>query len=467
MTTIVIVGRPNVGKSSLFNVLTKKRDALVADVPGLTRDRHYSKILINDYYFGLIDTGGLEQDIVSEISKKMAEQTLWAVDESDIILFVVDGKEGLTKSDQSIAKEIRKKNKPIALIINKSEGKSDNLLIAEFSCLGFKNMMCISASHRDGIDEIHKFIIQFAVKSLPQDEPDNKKIKLSILGKPNVGKSTLVNSIIGEDRMICQNLPGTTRDSISINFNLNGNLIELTDTAGIRKKGKVSDVIEKFSILKSLMNIDISDVCILLIDALSGFTVQDLQIFGYIKESGKPLVIAINKWDMVDSYQKEILKNEIDKRIGILNNFDILQISALKKIGLKRLLTAVLSSYKSSRIKMPTSVVNNLLKELQISHQPPIVKGIRPKLKFAHQGDIVPPTIIIHGNHLSEVRKDYIKYLESSLIKFFKIRGTNIRIQLKESENPFDVGEKKVRKTGLVTRRRQINAKREKLKKMK
>jgi len=465
MKSIAIIGRPNVGKSSIFNAITKTRDALVANIPGLTRDRHYAKIIVNNSTFSIVDTGGLEPNNKLDISNKISEQSHWAIDESDVILFIVDGREGLTPDDERIEIELRKKNKPTLLVINKSEGKSEDILISEFSSLGLKNIICISASHREKINLIFDFLIPFSDNTADDEKIDEEIIKLSILGKPNVGKSTLINSIIGEERLISQNEPGTTRDSITVDFEINGKRFKLTDTAGIRKKGKVTDVIEKFSILKSLLNIDKADACILIIDALSGFTSQDLQIFGYVIESGKPLVIAINKWDALDSYKKDILKKEIDKKIGLLSNFEIVHISALKKVGIKRLLELSLEAFNSSKTKMTTPVLNSLLKELVISHQPPISKGIRPKLKFAHQGDSVPPTIIIHGNHLSGLRHDYIKYLESSFIKFFNLRGTSLRIQLNEADNPFEKKGNKVTKTGLVTRRRQINKKRAEIKK--
>jgi len=282
MYSVAIIGRPNVGKSSIFNVLTKSRKALVANMPGLTRDRHYAKIKINNSFFSIVDTGGLEPNKNSEIIKKISEQSQWAIDESDLILFVVDGRDGLTINDEIISTELRKKNKTTLLIINKSEGKSENLLISEFASLGQKNIICISASHREGISLIYDFLLPFSCNPTKDEKIDEEIIKLSILGKPNVGKSTLINSIIGEERLISQDEPGTTRDSITVDFEIKGKRFKLTDTAGIRKKGKVSDVIEKFSILKSLFNIDKADACILVIDATSGLTNQDLQIFGYV-----------------------------------------------------------------------------------------------------------------------------------------------------------------------------------------
>jgi GTP-binding protein len=466
MKTIALIGRPNVGKSSLFNVLTKTRNAIVADIPGLTRDRHYSRININNSDFLLVDTGGLESFKSSTISLKIIEQTQLAIDESDIIFLIVDGRLGLHPQDNEITKFIRKKNKPTLLIINKSEGLSDNQLIHEFSSLGFKEKICISSSHKEGISQISDFISSLNYVNEKYDLDDNS-LNLSIVGKPNVGKSTLINAFLGEDRFIAFDQPGTTRDSISANFVYKNKSIRIIDTAGIRKKGKVFEVIEKFSIIKALLSIEQSNACILVIDACEGLTSQDLQILSYIIDLGKPLVLAFNKWDLLDSYNKENLKMMISKKNHFLNNYEFFYISALKKSGINSLLDAIFRAYKSSSLKIKTSTLNSFLIDLQVSHQPPIFKGIRPKLKYAHQGDICPPTIIIHGNHLSGIKKDYLRFIETSLIKTFKLIGTTVRIKLVESSNPFEKNEEKTRKIGLVTRRKNINEKREKIKKRK
>lgn len=467
MKSIALVGQPNVGKSSVFNILTNSRKALVADFPGLTRDRNYSRIKVNDSEYILIDTGGLDQDNTNPISNKMQDQTELAIDESDIIFFIVDGRKGLTPSDKSIAEVLRKKNKICFLLINKTEGLDHNLVMADFSPLGIKDQVCISASHRIGINLISEFLQPY--KSNASDISNDKKnnIKISIVGKPNVGKSTLINSIIGEERFIAYDEPGTTRDSNSIEYNYKNYLLEIIDTAGIRRKGRVVDSIEKFSLIKSIQSINNSDLSILMIDAQAGLSSQDLQIFGYIIEAGKPGVIAINKWDILDSYSKDIFKKELDKKNNFFKHYQIFYISALKKIGIKNLLDSCLKSYSLSKTKISTSLLNRFINDLQISHQPPIYKGIRPKLKYAHQGDSNPLTIIIHGNHLEGIKRDYLRFIESSIINSFRLTGIPIRIQLLEGNNPYDNKKLPPKKVGLVTRRKEINKKRAAIKEKK
>lgn len=461
MKSIALVGRPNVGKSSLFNTLTKKRDALVADIPGLTRDRNYAKIQINNCDFIIIDTGGMDIKSNIGLQQKMIEQTNLAIDESDIIFFIVDARDGLNPYDEEIARNLRKKNKNTLLIINKCEDLNVTLLTNEFEKLGFLNTIYVSTAHNIGINLINDFLIPFS-NDLEQVNSKNNKIRISILGKPNVGKSTLINTIIGEDRFISFDEPGTTRDSVSVDFIYKDNELSLIDTAGIRKKGRVVDKIEKFSILKSLLSIEKSNVSILVINADEGLTSQDLQIINYIIESGNSLVIAINKIDNLDSYKKEELKKMVSKKIHFFSNYDVLYISALKKIGIKNLLNSVINAYEASKRKIKTPILNKFLVDLQITHQPPIIKGIRPKLKYIHQGDISPPTFIIHGNHLQELRKDYLKFIESSISRVFNIKGTPIKIVFNENVNPFDKNILiKPKKTGLVTRRKEINKKKE------
>ena len=462
MRLISLVGRPNVGKSSLFNVLTSSKDAIVGDIPGLTRDRHYGKVRLLSKEFLLIDTGGLQSSNQEDLYYKIEEQSHIAIDESDIIFFIVDARDGLTSDDRTICNILRKKNKKIILIINKIENLNFDNIKAEFSPLGIETPVLISTSHRINIDLIAESIKCDDTDDSVVNENFNNdhSIVISILGKPNVGKSTLINSIIGEDRCLAMNKPGTTRDSIDVDFKFNNRLIKIIDTAGIRKKGKVEDKIEKFSIIKSLLSIERSNLSILIIDGVEGLTNQDLQIFNYISDAGNPMVVAVNKWDLLNQYDKDKLKKSIDKKINILKNYQIFYISALKKIGLISLFEGGLKAFSSSKLKISTPLLNRFLSDITSVHQPPIIKGIRSKLKYMHQVDISPPTFIIHGNHFAGLKKDYIKYLESSLIKVFKIYGTPIRIKLNESDNPYEVKVNKVKKTGLVTRRREINKKR-------
>ena len=337
------------------------------------------------------------------------------------------------------------------------------IVFSEFSRLGFDDYVCVSASHNEGINYLKDLISEFNISDTKVDNSEDSNINLAILGKPNVGKSTLVNSFLGEERFIALDKPGTTRDSISALFQYKNNSFLLTDTAGIRKKGKVTDIIEKFSVLKAIKSIEKANVCILVIDATEGIGHQDLQILGYILEEQKPLVIAVNKWDKLSQYEKTQLKDNLEKKLSFLTNFEKLFISATKKIGLDLLLRSVLKAYQSSCKKFSTSILNNFIQETQLTHLPPINKGIRPKLKFSHQGGTNPPLIIIHGNHLSGIKKDYIKFLESSFTKKFNLVGTPLIINFKEGINPYIKKDRKVIKTGLVTRRRIIDKSREKL----
>jgi len=460
LITISIIGRPNVGKSSLFNLLTNSRNALVSDDAGLTRDRHYSKTKIANKNILLIDTGGIEISSKNDIAYKMLEQTTIAIDESNIVFFVVDARSGCHPQDEFIAKNLRKKNKDIILLINKSEGLDPDVNKGNFSRLGFFKQICISTSHNQGVSLISE-LLEDSFNHLNDNFIDDAgKVKICVLGKPNAGKSTLINTILGENRFITFDMPGTTRDSIGTDFSYKDHKLTIIDTAGIRKKGKVFDKIEKFSIIKSIFSIENSDISILVIDANEGLTSQDLQILSYIVDAGKPLVLVINKWDLLSSYMKDQAKLSISKKINFLSNYETLYVSALKGTGLKNILNIIMNSYESSVKNIKTPILNRFLNEIQLSHQPPIFKGIRPKLKYIHQGDTSPPTFIIHGNHLSGIRKDYIRFLESAIIKTFSFKGTPVRIVLKENENPYQVDDIKPKSTGLVTRRKVINKRR-------
>ncbi|MDA9210882.1 ribosome biogenesis GTPase Der [Methylophilaceae bacterium] len=465
MKTIAIVGRPNVGKSSLYNRLTKTRDAIVADMPGLTRDRHYGKISIGNHEYILVDTGGFEPDKKAGIQKEMALQTKLAIDESDVILFIVDARSGLHSIDQHIAEIIRKNNNQKMLLVNKAEGMLDDNAFSEFYKLGFKNIHKISSAHGDGISGLRDFLADQGGGENTLEEEDDNFPKISIVGRPNVGKSTLINSLLGEDRFIAFDKPGTTRDAVSVDFIWGKEKFILTDTAGIRKKGKVFESVEKFSVIKTLNAIEFANVAMLVIDAKDGISAQDMHILGFILESGKSLVIALNKWDSVSEYEREKLKSDIDKKLPFVRFAEKVFISALNQDGFPLLMKSVIKAYKAAQTKFTTPQLNSVLSNALLSHAPSIVRGIRPKLKYAHQGGMNPPTIIIHGNHLEGVKQDYIRFLESYYRKAFNLTGTPLRIQLKNSVNPF---EEKIKsgnkKTGLVSRRRVETAFREKMK---
>ena len=468
MKTIVLVGRPNVGKSSLYNRLTKTRDAIVADMPGLTRDRHYGKLVIGEHEFILVDTGGFEPDKKYGIQKEMATQTKLAIDESDIVLLIVDARSGLHSIDQHIAEIIRKNDKQKMLLVNKAEGMLNDGALAEFYKLGFSNIHKISSAHGDGISELKDFLVEQDNTPDTHQNINNKDPKISIVGRPNVGKSTLINSLLGEDRFIAFDKPGTTRDAVSVDFNWGKDKFILTDTAGIRKKGKVFESVEKFSVIKTLNAINFSNVSVLVIDSNDGISAQDMHILGFILESGKSLVIALNKWDSISSYEREKLKNDIDKKLPFVKFAEKVFISALHQEGFPVLMKAIIKSHKSALTKFTTPQLNSVLSNALISHQPSIIKGIRPKLKYAHQGGMNPPTIIIHGNHLEGLKQDYVRFLESFYRKAFDLTGTPLRIQFKNSTNPFDEKSKTTnKKTGLVSRRRIETAFREKMKKKK
>ena len=468
MKTIVLVGRPNVGKSSLYNRLTKTRDAIVADMPGLTRDRHYGKLTIGDDDYILVDTGGFEPDKKFGIQKEMATQTKLAIDESDIVLLIVDARSGLHSVDQHIAEIIRKNDKQKMLLVNKAEGMVDDSALAEFYKLGFKHIHKISSAHGDGISGLRDFLSQQRSETDTYDGADNKYPKIAIVGRPNVGKSTLINSLLGEDRFIAFDKPGTTRDAVSVDFNWGKEKFILTDTAGIRKKGKVFESVEKFSVIKTLNAINFANVAVLVVDAKDGISAQDMHILGFILESGKSLVIALNKWDSVSEYEREKLKSDIDKKLPFVKFAEKVFISALNQDGFPLLMKSIIKAHKAGQTKFTTPQLNSVLSNALISHTPSIVKGIRPKLKYAHQGGMNPPTVIIHGNHLDGVKQDYIRFLESFYRKAFDLTGTPLRIQLKNSSNPSDEKAQAAnKKTGLVTRRRAETAFREKMKKKK
>lgn len=441
---IALVGRPNVGKSTLFNRLTKTRDAIVADFAGLTRDRHYGNGKLGKLEFIVVDTGGFEPDASSGIYKEMAKQTRQAVAEADVVLFVLDARGGVSAQDHEIAKYLRKLGKTSILVANKAEGLMEGGRLAEFYELGLGEVHPISAAHGQGIKPLLEFALGALVsRDLDGGEgaPDPAVIRLAVAGRPNVGKSTLINTWLGEERLVAFDMPGTTRDAISVPFERDGQRFELIDTAGLRRKGQVFEAIEKFSVVKTLQAIESASVVLLLIDATQGVTDQDAHIAGYILESGRAVVVAVNKWDAVDEYQRELVKRSIETRLGFLKFAALHLISAQKRQGLGPLWESIGQAYRSANCKMPTPVLTRLLLEA-VQFQTPKKTGMyRPKLRYAHQGGMNPPIIIIHGNSLEQVTDAYKRYLEGRFRKEFNLIGTPLRIQMKSSQNPYGNGD--------------------------
>jgi GTP-binding protein len=437
---LALVGRPNVGKSTLFNRLTKSRDAIVADYAGLTRDRHYGNAKLGKREFIAIDTGGFEPDAASGIFKEMAKQTTQAVAEADVVIFVVDARDGLSAQDHEIAKYLRKLGKPCILAANKSEGLVASGQLVEFFELGLGDVHPISAAHGQGI----LTLLELALDSLHlpdvsdlEEQADPGVIKLAVAGRPNVGKSTLINTWLGEERLVAFDLPGTTRDAISVPFERNGQKFELIDTAGLRRRGKVFEAIEKFSVVKTLQAIESSNVVLLLIDATQGVTDQDAHIAGYILENGRAVVLAVNKWDAVDEYQRELVKRSIETRLPFLKFATMHLISAQKRQGLGPLWASIAQAYKAANCKMSTPVLTRLLLEAVQFQSPKRAGMFRPKLRYAHQGGMNPPVIIVHGNSLEHVTDGYKRFLEGRFRKEFDLVGTPMRIEMKTSSNPY------------------------------
>jgi len=438
---IALVGRPNVGKSTLFNRLTKSRDAIVADYAGLTRDRHYGNGKQGRHEFIVIDTGGFEPDAETGIYSEMAKQTRQAVAEADVVLFVVDARAGLSAQDHDIGRYLRKLGKPCILVANKAEGMKEGSQLVDFYELGLGDVIAVSAAHGQGI----RSLVDVALDPLfPESEEDpggeapmDDSIKLAVAGRPNVGKSTLINTWLGEERLVAFDLPGTTRDAISVPFERNGQRFELIDTAGLRRKGKVFEAIEKFSVVKTLQAIESASVVLLLIDATQGVTDQDAHIAGYILDSGRAVVIAVNKWDAVDDYQRDLVRRSMELRLGFLKFAALHMISAKKRQGLDPLWVSIAQAHASANCKMPTPILTRLLLEAVQFQTPKKIGAYRPKLRYAHQGGMNPPIIVIHGNSLEHVTDAYRRFLEGRFRKEFNLIGTPLKIEFKSAANPY------------------------------
>jgi GTPase len=439
---IALVGRPNVGKSTLFNRLTKSRDAIVADFAGLTRDRHYGEGQLGAREFIVIDTGGFEPEKPTGIVAEMAKQTKQAVAEADAVVFVTDIRSGVSGQDHDIARYLRSANKRVFLVVNKAEGMSESPALAEFHELGIGVPHPVSAAHGQGMRSLLDAVLDaLAVPEADDEEPEDdsvKPIRLAVAGRPNVGKSTLINTWLGEERLVAFDQPGTTRDAIRVPFERNGQRFELIDTAGLRRKGKVFEAIEKFSVVKTLQAISDANVVVLLLDAPRGVADQDAHIAGYILDAGRAVVVAVNKWDAVDSYQRQTVERQIAQRLPFLRFAQVVPISARKRQGLGPLWQAIGAAQASAVAKMSTPVLTRLVHEAVAHQQPKRAGTFRPKLRYAHQGGQNPPIVVVHGNSLEHVTDSYKRFLEGRIREHFKLVGTPLRIEMKTSRNPFD-----------------------------
>ncbi|MHB1352822.1 MAG: ribosome biogenesis GTPase Der [Thiobacillus sp.] len=439
LPTLVLVGRPNVGKSTLFNRLTGTRDALVHDLPGMTRDRHYGRGRIGGKPYLVVDTGGLEPVAKDGILAEMARQTLQAIDEADAIIFMVDARAGLTPQDKVIADRLRRVSSPVLLAVNKAEGMNRAVVTAEFHELGLGEPLAISGAHGDGIADL----VAEALAPFPEEEAEDEDFgvpKIALVGRPNVGKSTLVNALVGAERVIAFDQPGTTRDSIYVDFERGGKPYVLIDTAGVRRRGKVFETVEKFSVIKTLQAIEDANVVVLVLDARENISEQDAHLAGFVLETGRALVVAVNKWDGLSAEQRDDVKRDIGRKLAFLDFARFNYISALKAKGLENLLKDIEAAHAAAFIKLSTPKLTRVLEMAVEQHAPPKNGLFRPKPRYAHQGGKNPPVVVLHGNALEGLRDDYKRYLEASFRKAFKLQGTPLRIQIKEDEgrNPFE-----------------------------
>ncbi|MFT5420637.1 MAG: GTP-binding protein [Candidatus Endobugula sp.] len=438
LPVIALVGRPNVGKSTLFNRLTQRRDAIVANFSGLTRDRQYGEAEWLERRFICIDTGGLSGD-EEGIDSAMAEQSLLAIEEADIILFLVDCRAGLMPADMAIAKHLRNSHKKIYIVANKVDGHDPDVVIAPFYELGLGEIQATTATHGRGVS----LLMQNVIESFPEvaedseSGEDSKGIKIAVVGRPNVGKSTLVNRLLGEERVVVFDLPGTTRDSIYINYERHGKPYTLIDTAGIRRRKNVTETVEKFSIVKTLQSVEDANVVVLLLDASEGVVDQDLHLMGHVIDAGRALVVGLNKWDGLEQEFKQYVRSELERRLRFVDFADIHFISALHGTGVGNLYKSIEKAYASATDRFSTNHLTNILHQAVKEHQPPVVRGHRIKLRYAHAGGHNPPIIVIHGNQTADVPGHYVRYLEKTYRRALDLHGTPIRIQFKTADNPF------------------------------
>lgn len=452
---IALVGRPNVGKSTLFNRLTKTRDALVADYAGLTRDRKYGEAELSGRRFMLIDTGGISGE-EEGIDSEMASQSLQAIEEADAVIFLVDARSGLTAADDFIVNHLRKTKQNIFLAANKVDGVDANVILGDFYGLGLGELYQISASHGRGIRSLMEDVLEPFPEIQEEVEPETKGVRIAVIGRPNVGKSTLVNRLLGEDRVVVYDEPGTTRDSIYIEYERNGTPYTLIDTAGVRRRKNVKLTVEKFSIVKSLQAINDANVVILMIDAHEGVVDQDLHLMGQALDAGRAIVIGVNKWDGMEADQRDWVKRELERKLRFIDFADIHFISALHGTGVGNLYDSIERAYESATDKFSTNYLTRILEDAIHEHQPPLVRGRRIKLRYAHLGGQNPPVIVIHGNLTADLPGHYVRYLEKTFRKVLDLHGTPVKIELRSSENPFAGRKNKLTQRQISKKRRMM-----------
>ena len=444
LPVIALVGRPNVGKSTLFNALTRSRDALVADMPGVTRDRHYGVCRTGERPFVVVDTGGLS-GVDEGLDALTAQQVRLAIEEAQVLVFVVDARDGLLPQDRSILGELRRSGKPIIAAVNKTDGLDIQDALAEFAVFGIAQTLPLSAAHNRGTEEL----IAAVLPLLPEDAheelapDDNDSIRVAIVGRPNAGKSTLINRLLGEDRLIVSDVAGTTRDPIRVPLERDGRRYTLIDTAGVRRKARVEEAVEKFSVIKTLQSMAAAQVVVVMIDARENLADQDLTLIGHVLDEGRALVIAVNKWDGMDAYQREQCQRALERRLGFVDWAKQVFISALHGSGLRELMRAIVRAHTAAMRELGTSDLTRTLERAYESYQPPLVRGHAPKLRFAHPGGTNPPTIVIHGSRTKHIAPAYRRYLENFFRQRYKLEGTPIKIEFREGENPF-AGKKNV-----------------------
>jgi len=457
LPVIALVGRPNVGKSTLFNALTRSRDALVADMPGVTRDRHYGVCRGGARSFVVVDTGGLS-GVEDGIEGLTATQVRLAIEEAHVLVFVVDARDGLLPQDRQILDELRRSGKPIIAAVNKTDGLDEQNALAEFAVFGIRSTLPLSAAHNRGTEEL----IAEVLPLLPAEQESNQEgegesgsIRVAIVGRPNAGKSTLINRLLGEDRLIVSDVAGTTRDPIRVPLERDGKRYTLIDTAGVRRRAKVEEALEKFSVIKTLQSMAAAQVVVLMIDARENLADQDLTLIGHAMDEGRALVIAVNKWDGMDSYQRDQCQRALERRLVFVDWAKQVFISALHGSGLRELMRAVVRAHAAATKELSSSELTKTLERAYEGYQPPLVRGHAPKLRFAHPGGSNPPTIVIHGSRTKHIAPAYQRYLENFFRKRFKLEGTPVRISFRDGENPF-AGKKNVLTEAQVRKRRRM-----------